>query len=71
MDLGGKMATENLTELQRKYCITQCKYGKVKMEELLHSCESVFDAVADMQLFAQNCSRSSICPFNKNVEKEC
>ena len=60
-----------LTEEQRKYCITQCKYGKEKAQELLHICDSIFDAVEDMQNFAEICHNSNKCSFGYSKRENC
>ena len=46
--MDGTVVTKDLTEEQRRYCITECAYGKKKAQELLSTCESIFDAVEDI-----------------------
>ncbi len=67
--MDGAVAKNNLTEEQRKYCIHQCKYGKQKVQELLHTCDSIFDMVEDMQIFTEICHEKNNCPFD-NLKKE-
>lgn len=67
----GEMAEVNLMEEQQKYCITQCRYGKEKMIELLHTCDSIFDAVADMEEFTQSCLNSPKCVLERLQRKDC
>ena len=43
------------------YCINKCEIGKEKMKELLHNCDSVFDAVIDMQCFIKKCMENDGC----------
>ncbi len=69
--MDGAMVTESSIKEPQEYCIKYCKHGKEKMKELLQTCESVFDAVADMRDFVQNCFKSSNCPFKEGQEKTC
>lgn len=47
------------------YCINNCEIGKKKAKELLHNCDSVFDAAIDMQYFVKNCIESHKCDPTK------
>lgn len=49
------MVTKSLTKEQQKYCLHQCEYGRQKPQELLQVCDSVFDAIEDMQSFVEEC----------------
>lgn len=57
---------KGLSEEQRRYCINQCECGKKKVQELLQSCESIFDAVDDMDIFTQSCFNSASCPLKQS-----
>lgn len=67
--MDGTMVTKDLTEEQRRYCITECAYGKKKAQELLSTCESIFDAVEDMRTFTQKCIGSSKCTAPRAHQK--
>lgn len=53
------------------YCYLWCEKGKKNSERLLNTCESVFDAAFDFQLFTEACFNT--CPYTdihtKNKEK--
>ena len=59
------------TKEQYKYCINQCSKGKKKYQELLQTCDSIFDAVDDMQKFTEGCHKNFSCSFDNYMKKEC
>lgn len=48
------------------YCNYVCEKGKKQREKLIWACESVFDAVSDMQSYINECYQT--CPFKKEIE---
>lgn len=65
------MVDKSLTESQKRYCIYNCEYGKRKAKELLQTCDSVFDAVIDMQEVIQECFGSPQCGLKNTREEGC
>ena len=59
------MTMNNYTE----YCIKECKKGILKKTELIDTCDSVIDAVFDMQAFIDNCIKTCEKINNKEVDK--
>lgn len=59
------MTMNNYTE----YCIKECKKGILKKTELIDTCDSIIDAVFDMQAFIDNCIKTCEKINNKEVDK--
>lgn len=52
-----------------QYCNFECPKGKERLNKVLNSCESVFDAVADMRLFIKTCKET--CPiYGTKIEEQ-
>ena len=54
--------------MDRTYCCTSCERGIEVKNDLLARCDSMFDAVSDIAIFCNECSKTCDKVENKNEE---